>query len=601
MQSLLSVFGTGLFLLFSCILCGQSLLVPGDEQPIVALDRFELLTDSSFSIKFPEVFTASGFEKVQARTLQLPEGATYWIRFSLRHGKPTSQKTYLRLVTSDFYSTQLFIFKSGESARSPLKLQQRNASFPIDVPPRQTVTGYLYLDRRYLPVTCQLQLMTSEGLALTDSRLGFTGGLYTGVGLLYLLLALFTVALLRNPESWYFLLYVTGGIFYLFYSRAEPLPHFFADMGLSHVYDTLPYASVALSTFGYIGLFYNYFKLAGRPVVWRLVRGIQASCAFLLLALLAWPWWVEWWFGSYLFLVKGVAFFSLAGPLVILLAGVRLAWRERQPDQIFFLFTFLPMLVLVTYIWLAEAQVLPRKAVIYDNGPGLLVFYEAAVLGAMLVYRYFRERLRLLATLKNERREIIHDLHSGLLPEVDMLRELNNQAIRPLSRDVHARLSDLSGEISEDLRLLMWTLNREQGEDLDELVGRLREKVGIRFTDLPVRTVFVTKPTIIPENIAVPFTLSYHLVHFVKEVLNNVAKHAKCGTLTCHLILKRQRLELTITDDGCGFKYGPEREQTGFGLAELSQRAEKMGGVFTCNSEHGLGTVVGLSVPLAHT
>lgn len=599
MYSPLSFFTTALLLFFSCTLCGQPVLVPDDDQPIVALDRFELLADSSFSVSFPEIFTSSGFEQAQARTLQLPEGATYWIRFSLRHGSPTVQRTYLRLATSDFYAAQLFIFKSGESARSPLRLQQRNASFPIDVSPQQTVTGYLYLDRRYLPVTCQLELMTAEGLALTDSRLGFTGGLYTGVGLLYLLLALLTVALLRNPESRYFLLYVTGSIFYLFYSRAEPLPHFFADLGLSHVYDTLPYASVALSTFGYIGLFYAYFKLAGRPVG-HLVRGIQVGCAFLFLALLAWPWWVQWWFGSYLFLVKGVALMSLAGPVVILLAGGRLAWRERRPDQIFFLFTFLPMLALVTYIWLAEGQVLPRLSVIYDNGPGLLVFYEATVLGTMLVYRYFRERLQLLASLKNERREIIHDLHSGLLPEVDMLRELNNQAIQPLSRDVHARVSDLSGEISEDLRLLMWTLNREQGENLDELVGRLREKVGSRFTDLPVLTLFVTEPTIIPENIPVPFTLSYHLVHFVKEALNNVAKHADCKELTCRLVLKRQGLELTIMDDGSGFESATEHEQTGFGLGELAQRAEKMSARFTCSSEPGRGTVVGLSVPLAY-
>ena len=594
----LSVSCTLIGLLFSCLVSGQTVVTPGRWNPIVKLDRVELLADSAFTMGIPRVFFSDDFRRVETPPLQLPAGAVYWLRFSLRHYQEVSQRTYLRLTASNFYSAQLFLVNNGSSPQSPLKLQQRHAIFPVDVPPGETVTAYLYLDRRYLPVTCELELLTAEGLALREADTGYSAGLYTGAGLLYLLIAVLLTVLVRNRESIYYLLYVGGSMFYLFYIRAEPLPVWLRFHDLGFLYDVLPYASVAVSTVGHLGLFYTYFYLGRKRGLREIVVSIQIGCVIVLTALLCWPLLVDVWFGSYQFLVQSVAFLSVLSLAVILVSSLSLMWGKLQLDQWLFLISFLPMLTLVLYIWFAEAMLLPRLTVIYENAPGLLVFYEGTLLGSMLVYRYLRERLQLLHQLANERREIIHDVHSGLLPEIDALRELNHQAIRPLSGQVHERVSRLSNEVTENLRLLMWSLNRTEGEHLDELVGRLRQKVHIRFENLPVRSVFTTEPAKLSEKIAVPFAVSYHLPYFLKEVINNAAKHARCSEIICNLACRDHHFELTIADDGRGFAYESGTDGAGYGLAELRQRAEKMGGKFSCSTRPGTGTTVHLLVPL---
>ena len=587
---------TVMFLLASCYLGGQPVVLPDRAEPVL-VDRFEVLSDSSFSLTDQAVLAARNLTQLNGSPMQLPAGAVYWVRFAVKH-QSTDRRYYLEVTASDFYDVRLVLPESSGASAQRLSFNKQKVIYTLDIPPGEVVPVFLYLDRRYLPVTCRVKLMTEAGFPLERSKIAFAGGLYTGAGILYLLFALLLVVSFRNRESLYYAIYVLGGMCYLFYSRAEPLGGLLDGLGIGYLFDTLPYASIAVSTIGHLGLFYTFFRLEKRPYWYRLVRGMQVVAVGLFVVLLCWPYLVAWRFDAYLWAVKAVALVSMVTMLLILLGGPYLLLRGGDREQRLFLLTFAPILLLVVYIWLAEARVLPRLDLVYDNAPGLMIFYEGTVLGGLLVYRYFRERLRLLTTLRNERREIIHDLHSGLLPEMDALRELNQRAIRPLGDEVSEQVERLNSEMTEDVRLLMWTLNRTQGEDLDELVGRLREKVYARFAGLPARATFVTEPTVIPEGIPVSFSLSYHLLHFVKEVTNNAAKHAHCSQLTGLLEVQRGQLFLALEDDGCGFAYDPTLSEIGFGLGELHQRAEKMRGVFSCESVPGRGTRVELVVPI---
>ncbi|MEL7221112.1 MAG: hypothetical protein AAGJ93_07320, partial [Bacteroidota bacterium] len=116
--------------------------------------------------------------------------------------------------------------------------------------------------------------------------------------------------------------------------------------------------------------------------------------------------------------------------------------------------------------------------------------------------------------LEQNRQEIIHDLHSGLLPEVDSLLELSQRSLKPAHPQLHQQISEVGHELSEDIRSLMWTLTQSDGGTLDKLVGRLRQKVSTRFAGSSTVTAFKTTPTIIPEGINVPFLVSYHLYYF---------------------------------------------------------------------------------------
>jgi signal transduction histidine kinase len=88
-----------------------------------------------------------------------------------------------------------------------------------------------------------------------------------------------------------------------------------------------------------------------------------------------------------------------------------------------------------------------------------------------------------------------------------------------------------------------------------------------------------------------------HLLPVVREALTNVAKHAGATDIELELAADRTEVRLRITDDGVGISSEAARG-TGFGLVNLRERAEALGGRFSIGSEGpGGGTVVRWVVP----
>ena len=77
-----------------------------------------------------------------------------------------------------------------------------------------------------------------------------------------------------------------------------------------------------------------------------------------------------------------------------------------------------------------------------------------------------------------------------------------------------------------------------------------------------------------------------------RELLVNVAKHAKATRATITLCGSEKRIELTVDDDGCGFD--PEsvtgNRSSGFGLFSIRERLPYLGGELIIGSAPGEGT-----------
>jgi signal transduction histidine kinase len=92
-----------------------------------------------------------------------------------------------------------------------------------------------------------------------------------------------------------------------------------------------------------------------------------------------------------------------------------------------------------------------------------------------------------------------------------------------------------------------------------------------------------------------------NLFRIVQEVLTNISKHARAGTVRIDIDGTEGRLRLRIMDDGVGFD--PSRlkkagEHHGWGLMTMAERAEVIGGRFSLESRTGRGTIVSVEVPL---
>lgn len=92
------------------------------------------------------------------------------------------------------------------------------------------------------------------------------------------------------------------------------------------------------------------------------------------------------------------------------------------------------------------------------------------------------------------------------------------------------------------------------------------------------------------------------LFHSIRELLINVAKHAKASVARVTILSHPTALEAVVQDDGCGFdvatvlSHADNRQR--FGLFNVRERINHLGGRFDMSSQLKRGTCVRLTVPV---
>ena len=85
------------------------------------------------------------------------------------------------------------------------------------------------------------------------------------------------------------------------------------------------------------------------------------------------------------------------------------------------------------------------------------------------------------------------------------------------------------------------------------------------------------------------------IYRLVQEAVNNAAKHAQARTVEVVVNKERQRVSVSVRDDGSGFD---PRSMRGLGLLGMDERVRRLGGTLQVNSEPGRGTLVQASLPM---
>ena len=97
-----------------------------------------------------------------------------------------------------------------------------------------------------------------------------------------------------------------------------------------------------------------------------------------------------------------------------------------------------------------------------------------------------------------------------------------------------------------------------------------------------------------------PREIEIGLFRIAQEALTNVVKHASADHASLILQHDAETTTLRIEDDGIGFdpsNVTPPRPDSGWGLLNMHERAEGIGGRFTLTSSSGEGTTVRVEVP----
>jgi signal transduction histidine kinase len=90
--------------------------------------------------------------------------------------------------------------------------------------------------------------------------------------------------------------------------------------------------------------------------------------------------------------------------------------------------------------------------------------------------------------------------------------------------------------------------------------------------------------------------IELNLYRIVQEQLNNILKYAKASVINIEMSTVKNKLFLSISDNGIGFD--TVSTEKGIGLSNMKRRAELFSGSFEIFSFPGKGCEVAIYIPL---
>jgi signal transduction histidine kinase len=205
-----------------------------------------------------------------------------------------------------------------------------------------------------------------------------------------------------------------------------------------------------------------------------------------------------------------------------------------------------------------------------------------------------------IAAVLAERNRIGQEIHDGLaqsftgiLMQLGAAEEHMGCARRTPLPDILGRIGALAREGLTEARRSVLALKPDQGRvgGLELALRQLAEHSTIAGRIVCTFDGGVSSVGPAPEH-------QHELLRIAQEAVINAVRHAHPKNIRIVLIEESEHWNLMVIDDGQGMEDVPELyAQQGFGLANMRQRAQAIGGHFEIRSRVGLGTQVIVSLP----
>jgi signal transduction histidine kinase len=226
-----------------------------------------------------------------------------------------------------------------------------------------------------------------------------------------------------------------------------------------------------------------------------------------------------------------------------------------------------------------------------------LVVALAVAAGVAIENARLHARIRDLALLE-DRERIARDLHDTVIQRL-FATGLNLQACHRLAQvpEVRNRLEQAVADLDDTIRQIRTTIfalettaTEEQGLRAGVL-NLAKEMDGVLGFEPHIRFDGAIDTKVSP-------AVAEQLLSALREVLANVARHARATTATIDVEVIGDDVVLRVTDNGVGVPDAAGRRAGGRGLRNLAARAAEMGGEFTIERGENGGTLVRWLVPV---
>jgi ligand-binding sensor domain-containing protein/two-component sensor histidine kinase len=215
-----------------------------------------------------------------------------------------------------------------------------------------------------------------------------------------------------------------------------------------------------------------------------------------------------------------------------------------------------------------------------------------------LLYAFYRYRISQLIRVQKIRNRIATDLHDDIgstLTNISILSELSRQHLPP-QQEAHVFLNRISEEVnnsSQALDDIIWSINTNN-DTLEQTVARMRRYAAEVFDAANITYSLQLDEQFAGRKLNMEQRRDWFLIF--KEAINNIYKHAKAKQVTIRIWIEKNRLCMTIRDDGTGFNTSLVTHRNG--IKNMHQRVDKWQGRIDIQSVPGQGTFTSLELPV---
>lgn len=240
---------------------------------------------------------------------------------------------------------------------------------------------------------------------------------------------------------------------------------------------------------------------------------------------------------------------------------------------------------------------------IYRQQIMVILIFLLLILGLTIyyfIYKYNQNKQSLrqiqqlnqtvLETELQERDRIARDLHDSVgqkLSVVKMQLSVINSNTDTTSHILDDAIQDVRN-ISHNL------MPSDLSKGLVEAINSMSEQINYSNKTLSVH--FNVSTNINALNLNNYYSLQIYRI--VQEILNNAVKYAQAKNIHINIDCSTNELHLNLSDDGVGFDIDDEKNKTGIGMKNISNRVSQLNGDVQINSSSTNGTHFKIKIPL---
>ncbi|WP_276358348.1 sensor histidine kinase [Cohnella caldifontis] len=202
-----------------------------------------------------------------------------------------------------------------------------------------------------------------------------------------------------------------------------------------------------------------------------------------------------------------------------------------------------------------------------------------------------------MSAVVEERQRLARELHDAVSQQLFAISMTATAVGRTLDQDFEKAkrqiqlIEEMASAAQSEMRALLLHLRpihlegKRLSQAIPELVQEMKAKVPVDISldmeeDLPLNK-----------------GMENHLFRIVQEALSNTLRHAKATKMGIELQKRGEAVRLGIRDNGVGFDV-MDKKQASYGLMNMEERINELGGSFQIISAPGKGTRIEIRVPI---